>query len=148
MKKRKVPSRRGRSPLRKATEVDAYVGQRLRLRRTMLGISQEDMAARLGLTYQMIQKYEIGDNRISASRLYQFATMLDVPVGWFFDGFQPATRRTARRPALADAADLDPATMASRESLELLRTYHGISDPDMRRKLLQMAKLLTAAKSG
>jgi len=148
MKKRKTPSRRGRSPARKATKVDAYVGQRLRLRRTVLGISQEEMAARLGLTYQMIQKYEIGDNRISASRLYQFATILNVPVGWFFEGFPAAPGRTTRRPAPVDSVDLDPAMMASRESLELLRTYHGISDPDMRRKLLQMAKLLTAPKNG
>lgn len=77
-------SSRGRTPEGEPNPVDVYVGSRLRLRRTVLNLSQEKLAALAGLTFQQIQKYERGMNRIGASRLYDFAQILEVPVSYFF----------------------------------------------------------------
>ena len=75
--------------------VDVHVGQRLRVRRSLLGLSQEKLADSIGLTFQQIQKYERGMNRISAGRLYQFSKILDVPVAYFYDQFAGKSRFTA-----------------------------------------------------
>jgi transcriptional regulator with XRE-family HTH domain len=83
---------------REATNIDAHVGARVRLRRQWLKLSQEKLANALGITFQQVQKYERGDNRIGASRLYDMARALDVPVGYFFDGLD--TPEEADRPAL------------------------------------------------
>lgn len=137
----------GRSPLRKANAVDAHVGARLKLRRTIVGISQEELAARIGVTFQQVQKYENGANRVSASRLHQVAGILQVPVAWFFadlvkadapaelDGEQPANdvRDEARD---AEAAELD------RDTLELVKLFGRIGDVKMRKHLLRIAETL------
>ena len=91
MENLKPRSNRGRSPLRKANEIDLKVGQRLRLRRQMLHLSQEQLATKVGLTHQQVQKYETGATRLSASRLVQVSQVLDVPVKWFFEGVSDET---------------------------------------------------------
>lgn len=113
--------------------IDLHVGSRLRLRRTLLGISQEGLSRTVGLTFQQIQKYERGANRISASRLHQLGEALDVPVSFFFDGLaddQPA------RAAVSD--DADP--LARRETRELIQTFYRIPNPVVRRRLFELVK--------
>ena len=91
-------SSRGRTPEGEPNPVDVYVGSRLRLRRTVLNLSQEKLAALAGLTFQQIQKYEHGMNRIGASRLYDFAQILDVPVSFFFAEMpEEVAQRSPRR---------------------------------------------------
>ena len=143
----KVLTGRGRSALRKANAVDAHVGMRLRVRRTLLSLNQADLAQMLGITSQQVQKYENGDNRVSASRLYQLATLLDVPVSWFFDGAtasmdpQIASYAESEKPAHAEKTGAE--NMSNREGLDLLKLYYSILPPKMQKKLVEMARVLS-----
>ncbi len=107
--------------------VDVHVGGRVRLRRTLLGMSQTDLAGALGLTFQQVQKYERGFNRIAASRLYHLCHILDVPVGYFFEGLKEG----------APTWSPDD-VMVKRETLELVRAYYRIRDPKVRKALHAM----------
>ena len=111
--------------------IDVQVGSRVRLRRTLLGLNQTQLGERLGLTFQQIQKYERGVNRISASRLYQMCHILDVPVSYFFDDLDEG----------ASAWSPDD-IMLKRETLELVRAYYRISDPAVRERLFGMTKAM------
>lgn len=130
--------------------VDVHVGARVRLRRTLLGMSQEKLGEAIGLTFQQIQKYERGANRIGSSRLFDLSRVLDVPVSFFFDDMpdtvaasSPAQiRGMAEAPAEYSGAD----PMAKRETLELVRAYYRIRDPQVRKRLFEMAKTLGAAE--
>jgi transcriptional regulator with XRE-family HTH domain len=113
--------------------VDMHVGQRLRMRRTLLGMSQEMLAERLGISFQQLQKYEKGSNRLSASRLFELSRMLDVPVSFFFDELPSDGRMPSEPPA-------DP--LMKRESLELVRAYYDIPDPKVRQQLVELIRLL------
>lgn len=119
--------------------VDVHVGNRLKLRRTMVGMSQDKLGQMVGLTFQQIQKYEKGANRIGASRLFQFATILDVPPAYFFDGLEgvPVANRDGRVLAAAVPAD-SPAASFSREDVELLRAFHGLRQPGLRRRIIEL----------
>lgn len=97
--------------------VDMHVGARVRLRRTMMGMSQEKLGEAVGLTFQQIQKYERGVNRMGASKLFEIGNALDVPVSFFFDDMPSASKPVAK--AEKGEGDLN----ASRESLELMRDY-------------------------
>src|SRR6202012_596679 len=88
-------SGRGRTPSGKPNPIDAHVGARVRLRRTLLGMSQEKLGEAIGLTFQQVQKYERGANRIGASRLYDLSRVLDVPVSFFFDDLNPEAAAAA-----------------------------------------------------
>ncbi|WP_417429278.1 helix-turn-helix domain-containing protein [Kiloniella sp.] len=127
--------------------VDVHVGQRLRLRRTLLGLSQEKLGEALGLTFQQIQKYERGTNRIGASRLYDLARVLDIDIGYFFDEMTDEVSHRSPgqiRGMAAESEELpfqkDP--MARRETLELVRAYYKIEETTVRKRLLDMAKTL------
>ncbi len=128
--------------------VDMHVGARLRLRRTLLGISQEKLGESVGLTFQQIQKYERGANRVGASRIYEFSRVLDVPVSYFFDDMNDVTKATrGRRIDLKGLADDDQAVLESdplarRETLELVRAYYKIEDPKIRKRLFELTKTL------
>ena len=138
-------SRRGQSPLRKPNVVDSHVGARMRLRRTLLGISQEQLAAALGLTFQQVQKYERGTNRVSASRLFQLAHVLDVPIMWFFDDMDSNVAAAGTRYGKGLQQEMEPYEgdpMSRRETLELVRVYYRISDRKVRKKLYEMTKAL------
>ncbi|KZD04203.1 helix-turn-helix domain-containing protein [Oceanibaculum pacificum] len=130
----------------KPNPVDVHVGGRVRLRRTLLGMSQEKLGEGLGLTFQQVQKYERGANRIGASRLYDLSRVLDVPVSFFFDDMSTETsgQSPRRTPALAESAapsyEADP--MAKRETLELVRAYYKVTDPTVRKRLFELAKAL------
>ena len=132
---------RGSSKYRARTEtgdpdpVDVHVGGRLRLRRTLMGLSQTDLAKSVGLTFQQVQKYESGANRVSASRLYHIAESLDVPVSFFFDDM-PREGGLAEAPKAAFEPD--------RELLELTRNYRAITDTEVRRGIYELVKRLAS----
>ncbi len=123
--------------------VDVYVGGRVRQRRTMLGMSQEKLGEALGLTFQQVQKYERGVNRIGASRLYQISEVLDVSINYFFEDISPSLTKKRGKAALAEAqAEYDHDPMAKRETLELVRSYYKIKDPKLRRRIFDLIKQL------
>lgn len=132
--------------------VDVHVGARLRLRRNLLGMSQEQLGKSSGLTFQQIQKYERGANRMGASRLFQFAKLLDVPVSYFFDDVRG--ERAAIHPSVGfaekDQAPIegtpvhaDNELLHRRETLELIRAYYRITDPKTRRKVYELIKSMS-----
>ena len=128
--------------------VDLHVGSRLRLRRNLMGMSQDQLGKASGLTFQQIQKYEHGTNRIAASRLFQLATLLNVQVSWFFEGFSVETDISSKlkgfdqSPTSSSAEgqkEADP-LLYQRETLELIRAYYNIPDTRQRRKILELIK--------
>ncbi len=125
--------------------IDIHVGSRARVRRTLLGMSQEKLCEAIGLTFQQVQKYECGSNRISASRLYDLSRVLDVPIGFFFDDMseETAARSPARmRGVLEEPVEAEPHPLAKRKTLELVRAYHKIDESDIRKRLVEMTKAL------
>lgn len=115
--------------------VDVHVGKRIRHRRWLLGMTQQHLADAVGIKFQQIQKYETGMNRVSASRLWDIAATLDVPVAFFFEGLDGGEAGTG---ALASGpADV----LADREAMELLRAYYTIPETQ-RRRLFDLARVL------
>lgn len=131
-----------RQKAEKPNPVDVHVGARVRLRRTLLGMSQEKLGDAIGLTFQQVQKYERGANRIGASRLYELARVLDVPVSYFFEEFGEAGPSGGLSEQVAEPYQSNP--MMKRETLELVRAYLRISDPQIKRRLFDLAKALAA----
>ena len=129
--------------------IDIHVGSRVRLRRTLLGMSQEKLGEAVNLTFQQIQKYERGANRIGASRMYELSRVLDVPVSFFFDDLpdEVKTQEGARAAALRDQdqSAYEPDPMMRRETLELVRAYYKITDPKVRKRLFELTKSLSGA---
>lgn len=113
----------------KATEIDRHVGDRIRQRRIMLGLSQQQVADLIGVTYQQAHKYERGINRISAGRLHGIARHLGVEVGYFYEGLDGMA---------------EPLSPASRQCLELARNFTAISDAAQRTALCDMARALAS----
>ena len=115
----------------------------------MLGMSQEKLGAAIGLTFQQVQKYERGTNRIGASRLYELSKVLDVPVSFFFDDMSPEVAATGgKRPfgfSVAEAAVYEADTLAKRETLELVRAYYRIRSEKVRKRVFELAKALAKA---
>lgn len=127
----------------KANKLDEHLGQQLRIRRNMLGMSQEKLAELLGLTFQQVQKYERGKNRISASRLYDLARILDVSVDYFYKDATEAALSSSARPGFAeDDQDsfIDDSKLTSKETLDLIRIYYSIEDPKLRKNLFNFMK--------
>ncbi|WP_308719649.1 helix-turn-helix transcriptional regulator [Komagataeibacter xylinus] len=147
--------------------VDVHVGNRIRLRRTLLGMSQERLGNALGLTFQQVQKYERGRNRVGASRLYDLACVLDVPVAFFFDGL-PDRGMEQDADVVGEAAGMaestacvapiagvkeegraetpvdDLALLSRRETIDLVRAYYGIEDSGTRRRVLDLVRSMGA----
>ena len=121
--------------------VDMHVGSRIRLRRRLLGLSQTKLGDTVGLTFQQIQKYENGANRVGASRLYRLATALNVPVSFFFDAMSPELiPEFPESPVEEDRLPSD--LLTKRETLDLLRDYHRITDSMLRKKVLDMVRAM------
>ncbi len=119
--------------------IDIHVGQRVRLRRTLMGMSQEKLGDALGLTFQQVQKYERGANRIGASRLFDLAKALQVPVGFFFDDLSSdPTPVDVDKVGDTKGSNEDP--MQQRETIELVRAYYRIANPTARRRLYELAR--------
>ncbi len=114
--------------------VDVHVGKRVRHRRWMVGMTQQQLAERVGIKFQQIQKYETGMNRISASRLWDISEALGVPVSFFFEGLGDAAAKTA----------LPGDILADKEALELVRSYYAIPETQ-RRRLFELARVLSDA---
>lgn len=121
---------------RSASEIDIHVGRRVRERRIILGMSQEELANRLNLTFQQVQKYERGINRINAGRLYEIAQLLGVPTAYFYQGVG-GDIETAAPTALSQL-------LTSREGIELAHAFAAIGDPNQRRALIQVARSMAA----
>jgi len=129
--------------------IDVAVGAQVRLRRILLGMSQEVVSQSLGLTFQQLQKYEHGTNRISGSRLYQLGTILHVPVSFFFDTVDVDGGPAAAQDAIMGMAEADqvaPDLMKKRKTVELVRAFYAIEDASQRNATLAMLKAL--AKGG
>jgi transcriptional regulator with XRE-family HTH domain len=116
-------------------DIDVHLGKRLRRRRRLLGLTQQQLAGACGVRFQQIQKYECGANRISAARLWQLSEALEVPVGYFYDGLS----ELAREPA--NEGDGGGEMFARKETLDLIRAYYQLGERP-RRRLLDLAKSL------
>ncbi|ABC24392.1 helix-turn-helix domain-containing protein [Rhodospirillum rubrum] len=133
--------------------VDVHVGRRLRLRRTLLGMSQEQLANAVGVTFQQIQKYERGSNRVSASRLYDISKVLGVPVAFFFEDIGDEVTSARLAPIVPDitgsglsepaipAYEQDP--LQKNETLELIRAYWRLPTDTVRKRALDLLKSLS-----
>ncbi|MDB5369481.1 MAG: transcriptional regulator [Roseomonas sp.] len=132
--------------------IDTHVGSRVRLRRTLLGLSQEKLGEALGLTFQQVQKYERGVNRIGASRLFDLSRVLDVPIGFFFDDMPgvPGNGGGMTRPRMGGFAEqqegFEDDTLHRRETLELVRAYYRIGEPAVRKRVFELIKSLAPAE--
>lgn len=124
--------------------IDVHVGGRVRLRRTMVGMSQDKLADSLGLTFQQIQKYEKGVNRIGASRVFEISRILGVPIQFFFDDYDADTGRSY---GFAEAGPDDGAAMMellnSPEGVQLCKHFASITDPKIRKRVLELVKSLS-----
>jgi transcriptional regulator with XRE-family HTH domain len=132
--------------------IDVHVGSRIRLRRTLLAMSQERLGDALGLTFQQVQKYERGVNRVGASRLFDLSRVLDVPISFFFDDMpETVSGQSAgaghRGMGFSDAHDpFGDDTMSRRETLELVRAYYRIADPALRKRVFELIKSMGPAE--
>ncbi|WP_026619594.1 transcriptional regulator with XRE-family HTH domain [Ensifer sp. WSM1721] len=127
---------------KKPNPIDIHVGSRIRLRRTMLGMSQEKLGESLGITFQQIQKYEKGTNRVGASRLQNISQILNVPVSFFFEDAPGEGAGTGMAEASSSNYVVD--FLSSSEGLQLNRAFVKIADPKVRRKLVDLVKALAA----
>ena len=124
--------------------IDVHVGSRIRLRRTLLGLSQEKLGEAIGLTFQQVHKYERGANRVGSSRLYDLSRVLDVSIAYFFDEMPNTVqdKSPSRLMGLAHppTVEYEPDPMAKRETLELVRAYYKITEPSVRKKVFDLIK--------
>ncbi|TGY90340.1 helix-turn-helix domain-containing protein [Marinicauda algicola] len=117
-------------------EIDHHVGKRLRRRRRLLGLTQSQLADAVGIRFQQVQKYECGANRVSASRLFELAEALDVPVQYFYEGIEG--RGGA---AVSEEESLEPDILSKKETVDLVRAYYRLNERP-RRRLLELARSL------
>ena len=123
--------------------IDQHVGNRVRMRRTMLGFSQEKLGVALGLTFQQVQKYEKGTNRIGASRLQAISKILDVPPSFFFDGAPTVGDEAAGGFRDASTAPYVPDFVTTAEGLQLNRAFARIRDPKVRKRIVELVAVLS-----
>lgn len=121
--------------------VDVHVGKRIRHRRWLVGMTQQQLAQKVGIKFQQIQKYETGMNRVSASRLWDIADAMSVPVAYFFEG---ATGADEMAPTAAANGGVPADILADKEALELIRSYYAIPE-NQRRRLFDLARVLSDA---
>ena len=127
--------------------IDIHVGARVRLRRNLLGLTMQTLAKAVGVTYQQLQKYERGVNRIGASRLFNLSHVLDVPISFFFDDLSPAAagagrKRQAKDFSEAPAAAIDLDVLSNRETIKLIRAYYRVTDPQLRKRVLDLLEAI------
>jgi len=132
------PQKSGKKP----NPTDIYVGSRIRMRRKMLGLSQEKLGEKLGITFQQIQKYEKGTNRVGASRLQAMSDALDVPVSYFFPEQGPSAPHGMKEESATFVMDF----MSTSEGLDLTRAFTRIKNPKVRRKIVELVRALAEDK--
>lgn len=123
--------------------IDLHVGQKLRQRRCLLGMTQQRLAESVGIKFQQIQKYESGANRVSASRLWALAEALDVPVAYFFEGLA-RDDSAGELGGEGQGAGIAPEVFSNKETIDLVRAYYNLKE-EPRRRLLDLAKTLAGA---
>lgn len=123
---------------REANQIDEHVGSRVRLRRQLLKMSQEKLGEELGVTFQQVQKYERGSNRIGASRLWSLSHVLDVPVTFFFDGLAASESGMAE----SDQSPIVYDFIQSPDGVALAQAFSQITDPKVRRRILDLVRTL------
>ncbi len=131
--------------------IDRHVGMRVRLRRMMLGLSQDKLGEALGLTFQQVQKYEKGVNRIGASRLFEISRILDAPVQYFYDGFTeelPMAVGFAETSREGGSVDDFTELLSTPEGVQLCRAFARISDPKVRRRVVHLIRSLSDEDEG
>ena len=140
MKKQKASFRQ-----ESAHPVDVHVGSRVKLRRMALGVSQDTLGKSMGLTFQQIQKYEKGVNRISASKIYELSRQLEVPIDYFFEGYGDGSGFAE---GLANDIDGDPfmELIRSPEGVQLCRYFASIHDPDVKKRIVDLVKSIAEAE--
>jgi transcriptional regulator with XRE-family HTH domain len=131
---------------KQANPIDAQVGNRVRIRRMLIGMSQERLGDLLGLTFQQVQKYEKGVNRIGAGRLFEMARILGVPIDFFYEGVESAEGR----PGFAEPEGAPPVMefVSSGEGLQLSLAFMKIKDPKVRKRVLDLVKSLADEEAG
>lgn len=142
-------SLRGRMLSGEPNPVDVHVGNRVRHRRTLLGLSQEGVAQAIGLTFQQVQKYERGANRIGASRLWDLSRALECSVAYFFEEMEDQTANFSPRNLKGVHAEVAPIaddSVNNRETLELVRAYTHIKNHGVRRRIYDLAKTLSTTE--
>lgn len=141
-------SNRGRTPQGEPNPVDVHVGNRIRLRRTLLGLSQEKLASMLGLTFQQVQKYERGMNRVGASRLWDISKVLEVPINFFYEDMDKSVASQSPRMFSIPEGDIDfleedeeiynDDPMQRQETIELVKAYYKIPNRTAARHLYEL----------
>jgi transcriptional regulator with XRE-family HTH domain len=143
--------RRGRPPASEngPNPIDVHVGSRVRLRRMLMGISQEKLGQKIGLTFQQVQKYERGANRISAGRLFDLSLVLDVPISFFFDDLPAEAEKAALMPG-AQVPDELPSrdkpsdSIATLETQHLVQSFSQIQDTTVRKRLMELMRSMSS----
>jgi len=133
-----------------AHPVDVHVGQRVKLRRTLLGMTQGKLGESIGLTFQQIQKYERGANRVSASKLWLLGNVMDVPVSFFFQDMPPSVREAfpgyQGETAESDIPE-EHLTLHRRQTLELVRTFSKLTDPVIRKRVIDVVRAIAESET-
>jgi transcriptional regulator with XRE-family HTH domain len=131
-----------RNNSRRANPIDKHVGERVRMRRMLIGMSQERLGEHLGLTFQQVQKYEKGVNRIGASRLFDLAHVLGVPIQFFYENMPASVSGLVAAPGMAEPGSESYVAdfLSSRDSVELNKAFARITDPRVRRSIVDMVK--------
>ena len=134
-------------PKRVPNPIDQYVGARIRMRRIMLGMSQERLGDAIGLTFQQIQKYEKGTNRIGASRLQQVGNILNVPVEFFFEGAPPSQGSASALDGFEEDVGASYVTefMSTNEGIHLMRAFMKIKDAKLRKRIVDLIEVMSGA---
>lgn len=156
MKENKLERRscRGRTPAGDPNPIDVHVGNRIKIRRNLLGWSQEKLGSMLGLTFQQIQKYEKGLNRVSASRLWDFSSVMDTPINFFYDDMDVSTLEHSPRKFSNRKSDMslgenmgvfDADPMRKQETLELIKAYYKIPNRRIAKNLYDL--IISMSKS-
>ncbi|NBO18296.1 MAG: XRE family transcriptional regulator [Proteobacteria bacterium] len=121
-------------------DIDAHVGRRLRLRRTMMGLSQEALARSVGITFQQVQKYEKGTNAMNSNRLFEFARFMQVPIAYFFEGLEQHASPLREGFAEDNATFEHAKNVSDRESLEMMKAFKRIKEQTVRKRLADLVR--------
>ena len=133
---------------RNPNPIDVHVGHRVRMRRLLVGMSQEKLGEELGLTFQQVQKYEKGANRVSASRLYQMARILGVPVQFFYDDMEtsPANKKPGGGMSEGQSGSVVMDFLGTSDGIQLSRAFSELHDPKVRRRIIDLVKTLAESQ--
>lgn len=127
--------------------IDAYVGQKIKERRTLVGVSQTELANHLGITFQQVQKYEKGSNRVSASRLYEIAQILDCDLKSFFEGVEDVVTKKADKKAQDPSVKKTEEFAASTTGADVMKAFGSIEDPKVKKNLVALVKAVAEGQS-